>query len=398
MNQAILVIMGSGSGAVLSVAMGQKDHETVERLLGNLIPITFLASTNFALFLYLLAPGVVRFLGGNGILLEMAVAYLRILVLGMPFMATGAAMNMLLRGEGKMKMAMMIASGSFLLNIVLDPVLIAWAGWGIQGAAWATVIAQIVYFGGQILFHWHGNTQLRLVPGRIRISTRLTARVMKSGTPAMLMQIMSVIQIGVLYKILAHAGGSDHISLMTAALRCYMLVFFIIFGIAYGMQPVVGMNFGAGDYGRVLHAWKYFTAVSVTITLGFWLLFMACPHLILSWFISDPALVRMGVPYFRILNFSLPVMGALPTTMLFFIAIERPKPAGKLAIARQVFLFVPLTILFYYLMQIRGVWLSMPITDFLTALIGLLMILREFRELSKTKLSAAFERNPCIQK
>jgi Na+-driven multidrug efflux pump len=177
-----------------------------------------------------------------------------------------------------------------------------------------------------------------------------------------------------------------------------MLVFFIIFGIAYGMQPVVGMNFGAGDYGRVLHAWKYFTAVSVTITLGFWLLFMACPHLILSWFISDPALVRMGVPYFRILNFSLPVMGALPTTMLFFIAIERPKPAGKLAIARQVFLFVPLTILFYYLMQIRGVWLSMPITDFLTALIGLLMILREFRELSKTKLSAAFERNPCIQK
>jgi Na+-driven multidrug efflux pump len=164
-----------------------------------------LASTAFALFLYLFAPGVVRFLGGNGALLQMAVAYLRILVLGMPFMATGAAMNMLLRGEGKMKMAMMIASGSFFLNIVLDPVLIAWAGWGIRGAAWATVIAQITYFLWQILFHWHGDTQLRLIPGKTRVSARLTARVMKSGTPAMLMQIMSVIQMGVLYKILAHA-------------------------------------------------------------------------------------------------------------------------------------------------------------------------------------------------
>lgn len=398
LNQAILVIMGSGSGAVLSVAMGQKDHETVGSLLGNLIPITFLASTAFALFLHQFASGVICFLGGNGELMEMAVVYLRILVLGMPFMATGAAMNMLLRGEGKMKTAMIIASGSFLFNIVLDPVFIAWAGWGIKGAAWATVIAQIVYFLWQILFHWYGDTQLRLVPVKIRISTKLTARVVKSGTPAMLMQVMSVVQMGVLYKILAHAGGSDHVALMTSALRCYMLVFFIIFGIAYGMQPVVGMNFGAGNYERVLHTWKYFTAVSVAITLGFWLLFLAFPHLIVSWFISDPALALMGVPYFRILNFSLPVLGAIPTTMLFFIAIERPKPAGKLAIARQVILFVPLVILFYYLMQVRGVWLSMPVTDFLTALMGLLMILRELGALSKVKPTADFKNKPCIQK
>ncbi|WP_321418363.1 MATE family efflux transporter [uncultured Desulfobacter sp.] len=391
MNQAILVIMGSGSGAVLSVAMGQKDHETVGRLLGNLIPITFLASTAFALCLYLCAPGVVKFLGGNGALLQMAVAYLRILVFGMPFMATGAAMNMLLRGEGKMRTAMMIASGSFLLNIALDPILIAWAGWGIKGAAWATVIAQIVYFLWQILFHWFGETQLRLVPEKITISTRLTTRVMKSGTPAMLMQLMSVIQMGVLYKVLAHAGGTDHLALMTSGMRCYMLVFFIIFGIAYGMQPVVGMNFGAGNYGRVLLAWKYFTAVSVLITLGFWILFMTYTHLIVSWFISDPALAQMGVPYFRILNFPLPFMGAIPTTMMFFIAIERPKPAGKLAIARQVVLFVPLVMLFYYLMQVKGVWLSMPVTDVLTALMGLLMILKEFVKLSKAKSPANFE-------
>jgi len=396
MNQAILVIMGSGSGAVLSVAMGRKDHETAGRLLGNLIPITFMASTAFALCLYLFAPGIVEFLGGDGTLRSMAVAYLRILVLGMPFMATGAAMNMLLRGEGKMKTAMTIASGSFLLNIILDPVLIAWAGWGIKGAAWATVVAQVVYFVWQALFHWRGDTTLVLVPAKIRISGRLTARVMRAGTPAMLMQIMTVIQMGVLYKLLAHAGGADHLALMTSGLRCYTLVFFIIFGIAYGMQPVVGMNFGAGNYGRVLYAWKYFTAVSVTITLGFWILFMACPHLILSWFISDPALARMGVPYFRILNLSLFVMGAIPTTMLFFIAVERPKPAGKLAIARQVVLFVPLIMLFYYLMQVKGVWLSMPVTDFLTALIGLVMILREFPKLSKSESPADLESNACI--
>ncbi len=163
MNQGILALMGSGSGAVLSVAMGQQDNDTIERLLGNLIPITFLGSALFAVLVGAFARPVIEFLGGSGELLVMAVDYLHILALGMPFMATGAAMNILLRGEGRIKVAMMIASGSFLLNLVLDPILIAWAGWGIQGAAWATVIAQLVYFLCQLCFHWCGETRLRLM-------------------------------------------------------------------------------------------------------------------------------------------------------------------------------------------------------------------------------------------
>ncbi len=229
MNQGILALMGSGSGAVLSVAMGQQDDATIDRLLGNLIPVTFFGSALFAVLVGVFALPVVKFLGGSGELLAMAVAYLRILVLGMPFMATGAAMNILLRGEGKIKVAMTIASSSFLLNLI-------------QGAAWATVIAQLAYFLCQTYFHWRGNTRLRLVVSDIRISGVLTARVVKAGMPAMLMQIMSVIQMGVLYKLLALSGGADHLALMTASSRCYSLVFFIIFGIGYGMQPVVGMN------------------------------------------------------------------------------------------------------------------------------------------------------------
>ncbi len=383
MNQGILVLMGSGSGAVLSVAMGQQDDETTGQLLGNLIPVAFLGSAIFAILLEIFVWPVVSFLGGSGELLVMAVDYLRILVLGMPFMATGAAMNMLLRGEGKMKVAMLIASGSFFLNIVLDPILIAWAGLGIQGAAWATVIAQVVYFLCQMLFHWRGETRLRLMVSSIRVSGALNARVIKAGTPAMLMQIMSVIQMGVLYKVLAQTGGANHVALMTAALRCYMLVFFIIFGIAYGMQPVVGMNFGAKDYERTKYAWKYFTGVSMGVTFAFWLLFMAFPGLILGWFISDSALVQMGVPYFRMLSVPLLIMGAIPTIMLFFIAVEQPKPAGMMAIIRQVIVFVPLVILLRALMQVKGIWLSIPVTDVLTALMGFAMISREFGRLKE---------------
>ncbi len=387
MNQGILALMGSGSGAVLSVAMGQQDEDTIERLLGNLIPVTFFGSAIFAVLLELFAQPVVRFLGGSGELLVMAVDYLRILAIGMPFMATGAAMNILLRGEGRMKVAMLIASGSFLLNIILDPILIAWAGWGIKGAAWATVIAQLVYFLCQICFHWYGETRLRLIFSNIRVSGALTARVIEAGTPAMLMQIMSVIQMGVLYKVLALSGGADHLALMTAAMRCYSLVFFIIFGIAYGMQPVVGMNFGAGDYERTKYAWKYFTTVSVAVTFTFWLLFILFPRLILGWFISDPALVEIGIPYFRILNIPLLLMGAIPTTMLFFIAIEQPKPAGMLAIIRQVVVFVPLVLIFRALMQVQGIWLSLPVTDILTVLMGFVMIFREFDRLRCLQIS-----------
>ncbi len=79
------------------------------------------------------------------------------------------------------------------------------------------------------------------------------------------------------------------------------------------------MNFGAKDYERTKSAWKYFTAVSIGVTSAFWLLFMAFPGLILGWFISEPELVEIGIPYFRMLNIPLLVMGAIPTTMLFFI-------------------------------------------------------------------------------
>ncbi len=383
MNQGILALMGSGSGAVLSVAMGQQDDDTQDRLLGNLIPVTFFGSAMFAILLEIFAQPVVSFLGGSGELLVMAVEYLRILAIGMPFMATGAAMNILLRGEGRMKVAMLIASGSFFLNIVLDPVLIAWADLGIKGAAWATVIAQFVYFLCQMCFHWRGNTRLRLMISSIRVSGALTARVIKAGTPAMLMQIMSVIQMGVLYKVLAQSGGADHVSLMTASLRCSLLVFFTVFGIAYGMQPVVGMNFGAKDYERAKYAWKYFTTVSVAITFTFWLLFMVWPGLILGWFISDPALVEIGIPYFRMLNLPLLLIGTIPTTMLFFIAVEQPKPAGMLAIVRQVIVFLPLVMVFRALMQVQGIWLSLPVTDALTALMGFVMIFREFGRLQE---------------
>ncbi len=367
MNQGIFALMGSGSGAVLSVALGQQDNDTADRLLGNLIPVTFFASTLFAVLLEIFALPVVRFLGGSGELLVMAASYLRILAIGMPFIATGAAMNMLLRGEGKMKVAMLIASSSCFLNIILDPILIAWAGLGIQGAAWATVIAQLFYFLCQTLFHWRGETRLRLMLNTITISAALTKRVIQSGTPAMLMQVMSVIQMGVLYKLLALSGGANHINLMTAAMRCYSLVFFIIFGIAYGMQPVVGMNFGAKNYERTKYAWKYFTAISMGVTSAFWVLFMAFPEIILGWFISDPELVQMGVPYFKMLNIPLLIMGAIPT------------------IVRQVMLFVPLVLILRALMQVRGIWLSLPITDVLTALMGFYMIFREFGKLQEKK-------------
>ncbi len=291
-------------------------------------------------------------------------------------------MNILLRGEGKMKVAMLIASCSCFLNIVLASVLIAWVGWGIQGAAWATVIAQLAYFLCQTCFHWRGNTRLRLMSAKLRGIMRLDRTGGKGGYTGHTDADYEHYPGGAV-KVLALSGGANHLALMTAAMRCYLLIFFIIFGIAYGMQLVVGMNFGVRDYERTKYAWKYFTAVSVAITSAFWLLFMAFPGLILGWFISEPELVEIEIPYFRMLNIPLLIMGAIPTTMLFFIAVEQPKPAGKLAIIRQMFVFVPLVLILRALMQVQRIWLSLPITDALTALMGFAMIFREVGRLKE---------------
>jgi putative MATE family efflux protein len=388
LNQGILTIVGSGSMAILSISIGKKDQDTIDKLLGNMIVFIIIASGILSLVTYIFSSQIVTLIGGTGQLHGLAVRYLKVLLIGFIPAGLGPAMNFLLRGEGKMKQAMVIAGGAGVLNIILDPILISGFNMGIEGAAVATVISQILYMIVQFLYFRTGKSVVSTENLKIRIEKSVFADVLKLGSSQMFMCVMMMVQQIFLFRSLEYFGGNDHVSLMGGTFRLFMFAYLIVWGIGTGLQPIVGVNYGADKYGRVKESFKKFTLIGFAVTSVCWLLFMLLPEFFLSLFIKDKNLIVLGVPYFKLFNIIFFAYIYFATVLNLFIGLGKAKEAGILAIGRQVLFFVPMVLILPRFFGVWGVWLAIPLADAVTMILGLYNQLKIFKskEFSEEKL------------
>ncbi|MCD5406947.1 MAG: MATE family efflux transporter [Desulfotomaculum sp.] len=377
-NQGILMLVGSGSMSLLSIAIGAKDQKTIDKLLGNMAVITVMLSGIFAVIVYTNADWIMYFVGGRGLVHELAVAYVKVLSLGMIFAALGPAMNFLIRGEGKMKTAMIFLGAAGLLNIILNPIFIAVLGMGIEGAAVATIIAQAVLVIIQLHYFASGKSIISLQKTRLKLEKSILPPILKVGSSQMIMVLMAAGQQVLLFRALQHYGGNEHVVLMGAAYRAFTFAFIAIWGLGQGLQPLVGVSYGAKKFKRVITAYKQFSMIGLVFSTAIWALFMAFPGMILSWFITDASLVNMGIPYFRILCAIFLGYIYFTTTIALFIGLGRAKEAAIVAIARQVVFFIPLLVILSGLYGSLGVWIAMPLADFLALVLGLFFVVKIF--------------------
>ena len=369
LNLGLCLLIGSGSMSMLSIAMGKKDQATIDRLLGNIIASIFILSGVFSLFVYFNVEWIVPFIGGDGLVGELAARYLRVISIGMVFSALGPAMNFLIRGEGKMKTAMYFAGGVSLLNIILNPLFISVFGMGIEGAAVATIISHAVYVFGQLLYFGKGNSVIVLQKVKLRLEKTILPNVLKVGSAQLIITLMSTVQQILLFRGLQYFGGSEHVVLMGASYRLFMFAFIAIWGIAQGMQSVVGVNYGAGKLDRVKMAFKTFTLLGLILTSASWLFFMLFPGLALSAFIADPNVVMNGIPFFRILNIIFFGYIYFATMINLFIGLGKAKQAGTIATLRQIVIFIPLVLILPRMFGVIGVWIALPLADFFTMIV-----------------------------
>ena len=366
LNLGFCLLIGSGSMSMLSIAMGKKDQATIDKLLGNMIASIFILSGAFSIFVYFNVEWIVPFIGGDGLVAELAVRYLRVISIGMIFGALGIAMNFLLRGEGKMKIAMCFAGGASLLNIILNPIFISVFDMGIEGAAVATIISKAVYVLGQLLFFSKGNSVIALRKAKIKLEKTVLPKVLKVGLSQLMMMIMATVQQILLFRGLQYYGGSEHVVLMGASYRAFMFAFIAIWGIAQGMQPVIGVNYGAGRLAHVKMAFNSFTLLGLIVTSVSWLFFMLFPDLVLSAFITDPDVVMNGVPFFRILHIVFFGYIYFATLLSLCMGLGKAKESGALIALRQILLFIPLVLILPRIFGVIGVWIAFPLADFLT--------------------------------
>lgn len=388
-NTGISTLIGVGSASILSRAVGKKDQDTLDKIMGNLVALNLLFGVAIIAIGMIFTRPLLMLSGADGEILNNAERYLRIIFAGSLFVNFAQSSNMIMRGEGLLKQAMLFSAGSAILNIILDPILISVLkpyGMGIDGAAYATIISQFVY-AAVMLWHFKAKSKNVRIHG-IQIEKSLASEIFGVGFSAMLMQVMTLVQQTVLYNVASRYGGESWQIILGAALSTQSFAFIPLWGMSQGFQPAVGTNYGAKQYDRVKKITKGFIVGGTVLTLIFYIPIQLAPKTLLSWFIKDANLVSQGVAPFRILFSTYILLGFLIMAITLMQSLGKASKASVLVMLRQIVLFIPLAIIMPMIggLGVTGVFVAPALTDLIVVIMAVFMVASVFRGVTKQEV------------
>lgn len=377
------MLVGIGSGARISIRLGQERKEDAEKILGNAFTLLFLImSTVMVLGLTFKEPLLYLF-GASEATYGFADQYLTIILLGSIFQGIGFGMTGVIRSEGNPRIAMNTTLAAALTNIILDPIFIFSFGMGIRGAALATIISQFLSMCIVIYHFTKGKSKLKFHKKNLRLELPIVLSIVSIGMSPFFMQVAASAVTVVSNNALKTQGGDIAISAMTVISAIAIFFLMPIFGINQGTQPVIGFNYGAKEYGRVKKALTLaIIAGSVISTTGFILTqFFTVP--LIKAFNSDPVLIEVASTGLRTYFKALPIIGFQIISANYFQAVGKAPKAMFLSLSRQVIFLIPLLLILPNFYGLNGVWYAGPTADFLAAAITALFLFHEMRHLNE---------------
>lgn len=381
MNTGVATLIGTGSASVLSRAIGKNDRDTIDKIMGNLVALILLFSLVITAVGMIFTPNLLSLAGAKGDILTEANRYLKVVFIGSLFVNFSQSANMVMRGEGKLKIAMAIMGAGAILNIILDPVMITMMGKenGILGAAYATITSQIVQAIFTLWYFLKKSDNVRI--NRVKIDGIIVKSVLGVGVSAMLMQVMTMVQQTIMYNTVERWGSGNWQTILGAGLSLQAFAFIPLWGISQGFQPAVGTNYGAKNYSRVRAFTKTFMIAATVLALIFYVPIMLAPKAMLSMFITDSAIVAEGAPMLRVLFSMYIAYGVLILAITFFQAVGKGGAAALMALLRQVVLFLPLVVILpgFFAHNVEGVFYAQLITDAVVLVIGVIMMVASFK-------------------
>ena len=381
-NGGISALIGVGSASIVSRAIGKGDKETIDKIFGNFCYWVILFSAIITIVGLIFAPHFLDMVGAKGNIKELGVRYLRVVFFGSLFVNFAQAGNMTMRGEGALKQSMMIMGTGAILNIMLDPILMNLMGeYAIEGAAIATVLSQIVQ--ALLTFHYFSKKSSFVKIHKVKKYKAIYREMFSIGSSAMMMQILFAVQQTFLFKQAFVYGGDNWGILMSATMRLYMFSFIPLWGMSQGLQPVIGANFGAKQYGRVQDTMKIFMYGATILAAASWIPSMFCSDTLLSLFSVRHEIIEAGVKNFKMFYSTFILYGIMIMTLTFFQSIGDGKKAGIIVLLRQLVLFVPAILLLPQLFGVSAVWWAEPIVDFTMIIAGLFLMLNVIRKMEK---------------
>ena len=366
LSAAFGAAVGVGSSACISVKLGQKDYQTAGHLLGNTITLNLIIGLSFMLICLLFLDPILLFFGASNVTLPYARSFMTIILLGNVITHMYFGLNAVLRAAGKPKHAMYSVLFTVAMNIVLVILFVWWFRWGIRGAALATVTSQTMAMCWQIKLFSNKNEILHLKRGIYKLKKQLVTNIIAIGISPFLMNVTSCVIVIFMNNQFVHYGGDMAVGAYSIANSVVMMFFMFVMGVCQGMQPIVGYNYGAEKYDRMLRCLFLAIGCATAILLVGWGLSMLFPRQIARIFTTDATLIELAARGIRLDMLVFFVVGSQATITHFFQSIGKVKVSIFLSLSRQLFLLLPMAYVFPLFWELDGVWYSMPASDFLS--------------------------------
>ncbi|KYH34337.1 multidrug export protein MepA [Clostridium tepidiprofundi DSM 19306] len=378
------MLIGIGAAARVSIRLGQNKKDEAEKILGNAFILLIAVSLLVTVFGQIFKEDILRAFGASDNTIGYAIDYITIILYGAVLQNIGFGLNNIIRAEGNPKIAMFTMLIGGVLNIILDILFVLVFKFGIKGAAYATIISQAVNTIWVLYYFVGENCVLKLKIHNFKLKKSVILSIVSIGFAPFSMQVAaSMVQ--VLYNTkLASFGGDTAIAVFGAINSIVMLILMPVFGINQGSQPIIGYNYGAKNYKRVKKTLKLAAIAATFITTSGFLMAELVPSLLIKLFNRNSLdMLNMGTRAARIYLCMFPIIGFQIVCSNYFQAIGKATIAMILSLARQVIVLIPLLLILPQILKLDGIWISGPISDFISSLITLVLIYRELKKLNK---------------
>ena len=382
-------LVGVGAATLISMRLGQRDYETAQRVLGNVLVLNLIIGVLFGLTaLYFLDP-ILYFFGASDATIGYAREYMSIILWGNVVTHMYLGLNAVLRASGHPRKSMYATINTVVINTMLDPLFIYGFGWGIRGAAIATVLAQVISLVWQFRILSDRRELLHFRRGIYRLKRTIVHNIIAIGMSPFLMNLAACFIVILINKGLKQYGGDLAIGAYGIVNRLAFFFVMIVMGINQGMQPIVGYNYGARQYDRVIKTLRYTILAAMGVTTAAFLIGHFMPGTVAAAFVdgsnggADKAMIDVVSDGLRIVLMMFPVVGFQIVAGSFFQYIGRAPLAIFMSMTRQLLFLVPLLVFLPPRYGAMGVWMSMPAADGVSVIIAAVLLFTQIRKLRR---------------
>ena len=366
--------IGVGASTCISVKLGQRDYSSANRILGNTFTLNLIVGIAIGVICLVFLDPILRFFGASNQTIVYARDYMEVILAGNVFSHMYFGLNAVLRSASKPRHAMFATIFTVVINTLLDPIFIYTFQLGIRGAAYATILSQILALIWQMKLFSNKKELIRFTSGTYRLQKDLVRNIIGIGMSPFAMNVCACIVVIFINKGFVAYGGDLAVGAYGIDNRVAFFFIMITMGVTQGMQPIAGYNYGSQQLDRLMKVLRYSVYAGVAVMTTGFLVAMFLPELCVRMFTSDETLIAMAGRGIRIDMAAFPVVGYQMVVTNFFQSIGKAKISMFLSLSRQLLFLIPLLIVLPPQLGVDGVWLSLPVSDVIAAIVAAVMM------------------------